>query len=154
MPRARNRRTPVTWGATALLIGAVALGGCGESKQEKAKAEVCAARKSIQEQVTKLQGLTLSSSSIDEAKSGLEKIGDEVRKIKGAQGDLAPERKAQVEAATTKFGEEFKNIATQFASSALSGGTTAALQAAEPKVKSALETLAGSFSAALGPISC
>lgn len=154
MPRGRYRRTRISWGATALVVGAVALAGCGESKEEKAKAEVCAARKSINEQVTKLQGLTLSSSSVDEAKSGLEKIGDEVRKIKDAQGDLAPARKEQVEAATVKFSEELKNVATQFATSALSGGTTAALEAAKPKVKSALEALAGNYQQALGPISC
>ena len=154
MPRAHRRRTRITWGATALAVGALALAGCGESKEEKAKAEVCAARKSINEQVTKLQGLTLSSSSIEEAKSGLEKIGDEVRKIKDAQGDLAPARKQQVEAATAKFGEELKTVGTQFATTALSGGTSAALEAAKPKVKSALEALAGNFQEALGPVSC
>src|SRR5262249_30473692 len=119
-----------------------------------AKAEVCAARKSINEEVTKLKGLTLSSSSINEAKTGLEKIGDEVRKIKNAQSDLAPARKQQVEAATAKFGEELTSVGTQFATSARRGAPTAAGAGAEPKVKRALEPPAGNFQEALGPISC
>jgi hypothetical protein len=67
--------------AAALLLGALALAACGESAQDKAHAQVCDARKAISEQVTKLQGLTLSSSTVDEAKSGLESIGTELKKM-------------------------------------------------------------------------
>ena len=140
--------------AGALLLSAVALAACGESSQDKARAEVCAARNAISEQVKKLQGMTLSSSTVDEAKRGLESIGDELRKIRDAQPDLTPARKQEVEAATSKFGEQLKAVGLQVASGLAAGTAEAALASAKPKLESALERLASDYRHALGPINC
>ena len=94
------RRTLSVLGA---LFVSVSLVACGESSQEKANKDVCSARTELSKQITKLQGLTPSSSAVDEAKSGPKVIGDELRKIKDAQHDLAPARKEQVEPATKTF---------------------------------------------------
>jgi len=156
MRRTRAGRTSRNAAAAgvALLLSAIALAGCGESSQEKARSEVCSARSAISAEVNKLQSLTLSSSTVDEVKSGLEKIGDELTKIKDAQSDLAPERKEQVEKATSEFGDEVATLAVQVAADLAGGTGEAALDAAKPKLKSAVETLASDYRKSLGPISC
>ena len=145
------RRPPAI---AALLIGALTLAACGESSQDKAKAEVCGARNEISKQVTKLEGLTLSASSLTEAKTGLEAIGKELTKIKNAQSKLSPERKQQVQAASESFGKELSTLAGSLASGLGSGNIESALKNAGPQVKSALEKLAASYKQALAPISC
>jgi Tfp pilus assembly protein PilP len=156
MLKARVAHTPRDAAAAAavLLLSALGLVACGESAQEKAHAQVCDARKAISQQVTKLQGLTLSSSSVDEAKSGVESIGTELKKIRDAQPDLAPDRKQEVETATSRFGEELKAVGVQVASSLTSGTSESAIAAAKPKLKAAAEALASDYRQALGPISC
>ena len=140
--------------AGAVLLSAVILVACGESSQDKAKADVCAARSEISEQITKLQGLTLSSNAVNEIKSSFEKIDEELTKIKDAQGDLEPARKERVEAATKKFEGQLKTIASEVTSGLSPSNLPAALTAAAPKVKSALKTLANDYRQALAPISC
>ena len=145
------RRSPAI---AALLTGVVALAACGESSQEKAKAEVCGARTEISKQITKLESLTLSSSSLTEAKAGFEEIGKELTKIKDAQSKLDPARKQQVQTATQSFGTELGSIAGGLTSSLGSGNLEAALKNAGPQVKSALEKLSASYKSALAPINC
>lgn len=138
----------------AALLSVSLLAGCGESAQEKAKAEVCSARAEISKEVTKLQGLTLSSSTLNEAKASFEAIGKQLTKIKDAQPNLEPARKEQVKSATETFKSELASIASGVASGLPSGNLESALKAAEPKIKSALSTLAADYHQALGPISC
>jgi len=138
----------------ALLLGALTLAACGESSQDKALADVCAARKAISEEVTKLQGTTVSSSTVDQAKRGLESIGDELRKIREAQPDLAPARREAVQAATSRFGDELKAVGVQVASGLSSGTGEAAFETAKPKLESALHALASDYRQALGPVNC
>ena len=138
----------------AVLVSAATFVACGESAQEKAKAQVCSSRSTINKEVQKLQGLTPSSSATDEAKKSLETISDELKKIRDAQSDLAPARKEQVEAATSRFGADLKAIGVEVAASLPSGTSEAALAAAKPKLKASSEKLAADYRQALGPISC
>jgi len=137
-----------------LLVGALTLAACGESSQDKAKAEVCAARTEISKQITKLEGLTLSANSLTEAKTTFEVIGKELTKIKNAQPKLSPERKQQVQSATETFGKEVSTLAGELASSLGSGNLEAVLKNAGPQVKAALEKLSASYKQSLAPISC
>jgi Tfp pilus assembly protein PilP len=138
----------------AVLISVCALAACGESAQDKAKADVCAARTEISKQITKLQGLTLSSSAVNEAKSSVELIGKELKKMKDAQPNLDSARKQQVGAATKTFEDEFKKIASEVTSTVSSGSLSSSLAAAGPKLKSAVTALASSYRQALAPINC
>ena len=137
-----------------VLLLSVALVACGESSQDKAKAEVCDARAEISKQINKLQGLTPSSNAITEAKSGFEVIGRELKKIKDAQPDLASARKEQVEPAMKTFESELGTIASSVLAGISSGGVESALKAQAPKLKSALSALANSYKQALAPINC
>ena len=140
--------------AATLAMSAAGLVACGESSQEKAKAEVCSARRSISEQVTKLQGLTISTSTLTEAKAGFEAIGKELTKIKNAQPNLEPARKEQVEAATKTFQTQISSLAAGIASSLGSGSLSSALTNAEPQLKAALTQLGTDYKSALEPINC
>jgi hypothetical protein len=147
-----NRSRAVTLAALALSVAVLA--ACGESEAEKAKAEVCAARKVISNEIKKLQGLTISTSAIDEAKTGFETIGKELKKIKNAQPKLEGSRKEEVQAATKSFESSLSSIASSVTSNLSSGSIESALVSAGPKLKTAVNTLASDYAQALGPISC
>jgi biopolymer transport protein ExbB/TolQ len=154
--RVSGRRPAIggVWTVGALLLSAATFAACGESAQDKAKAQVCSSRTTISKEVQKLQGLTLSSSAADEAKKSLGTISDELKKMRDSQSDLAPARKEQVEAATTRFGAELTAIGREVAVSLPSGNVEPAAAAAKPKLKASSERLAADYRQALGPISC
>jgi len=133
--------------AAALAVGALAIAGCGESAQDKAKAQVCNARADISKQVNMLGGLTLSTSSVNAAKAGFEAIGKDLTQIKKAQSKLDPARRAQVESASRTFESQVRSIASGLASnlSPSNAGT---------QFKSALSQLATAYKQALAPINC
>ena len=133
--------------AIALLLSVVAFAACGESAQEKAKAQGCDARADISKQISTLSGLTLSTSSVTQTKTSFEAIATDLTKIKGAQANLDPARKAQIEAATHTFETQLTTIANNLSSSL-------SLTNAATEVKSAVTQLSSSFKQTLAPISC
>jgi len=138
----------------ALTLSVLALTACGESSQEKAAKNVCSARSEISAQITKLEGLTFSSSTVKEAETSFEAIGNSLKKIKNEQPALAPQRKEQVQAATQTFQTELSSIASGLVSKLSSGNLEAELKNAEPQLKAALSQLAADYKQALAPISC
>jgi hypothetical protein len=130
-----------------LLAGSLAITGCGESAQEKAKAEVCSARADISKQINMLTSLTASTISPSAVKTGVEAVADDLTKIKNAQGNLEPARKEQVQAATHTFETQLSSILTGITSNL-------SLSNAEAQFKSALSQLATSYKNTLGPINC
>jgi hypothetical protein len=138
----------------ALTLSVLALAGCGESSQEKAAKNVCSARNEISAQITKLEGLTFSSSTVKEAEASFEAIGNSLKKIKNEQPALTPQRKEQVQAATQTFQTELSSIASGLVSKLSSGNLEAELKNAEPQLKAALSQLGADYKQALAPISC
>jgi hypothetical protein len=131
----------------ATLLSAAALAACGESAEDKAKAQVCDARADISKQISTLTTLPISTSVLTEAKAGIETIGKDLKKIKDAQPDLQPGRKEQVEKATEAFGKQLN--------STLSGVTSGlSLSNAGTQVKTALTQLGDSYTQTLAPINC
>ena len=133
--------------AIAVLFSVLALAGCGESAQEKAQAQVCDARADISKQISTLSSLTLSTSSVTQAKTSLEAIASDLKKIKVAQANLDPARKEQVEAATNTFETQLSSIVSSFSSSL-------SLTNLETQVKAAVTQLTNSYKQTLAPISC
>jgi Tfp pilus assembly protein PilP len=131
----------------ALLLSAFALTACGESSQEKAKAEVCGARSDISKQVSTLAALTPSIASVTDVKSGVEAIANDLKKIKGAEGKLQPEREQQVRTATHAFETELTSIVTGITSNI-------SLSNAETELKSAFAKLTTSYRQTLSPVNC
>jgi hypothetical protein len=133
--------------ATAAVLGTLTLYACGESAQEKAKAQVCSARSDISKQVTALSQLTLSTEVVSEVKAHVEAIGADLRKIKDAQPNLEPARQAQVQAATAEFEKQFSTITSDLASEL-------SLTNAKSKLEGAVRQLAAGYKRALEPINC
>jgi hypothetical protein len=131
----------------ASLLSVFVLASCGESSQEKAKAQVCQARSDISKEVKKLSELTLSTSILTEAKSGVEAIGKDLTTIKNAQPDLEPARKEQVQAATRTFESQINSILSELVSKP-------SLSKLETQLKSSLTQLAAGYEKALAPLNC
>lgn len=135
-------------GVPVLLVTlAIPLTGCGESKQEQAKKSVCGARSDIKNRVATLQTLTPSIATLPQVKTEVTAIVNDLKQIKGAQGDLEPARKQQVQQATQTFEQQLKSVLSNLTSSFSLSGAGAQLE-------SALKQLASSYTRALQPIEC
>jgi hypothetical protein len=138
-----------------VLAGALGLVACGESSEEKATAKVCASTKEISAQLAKLQTLTLSSTALDEAKSGFETIGKSVNEIKDAAPNLETARKEEVTAANDAFKATFAALAAQIGSAALSSGSVEEeLKKSEGALKAAVTTLATDYKKVFAELKC
>jgi len=136
-------------GVSVLLTAlAIPLSGCGgESAQAKAEKTVCSARSDIKTRVATLKTLTPSIATVPQIKEEVSAIVDDVKKIQGAQGDLAPARKEQVTHATDTFERDVESVVSNLASSlSLSGAST--------QLETALRRLGSSYAQALEPITC
>ena len=130
-----------------LVATAFAVTACGESKEDKAKTQVCDARADIQKQVDELRGLTPTTATVDGVTSNLKAIRSDLGKIKDAQGNLNDARKEQVTAANKAFTSQLSSIA---------GSVGKSLSAADAKTQltAALGQLTDSYKQTLGRIDC
>lgn len=139
----------------ALLLSALGLTACGESSEEKARAQVCSASSEISRQLTKLEGLPIDSSFPTEARTSLEAIDMSLAEVKKAAPNLEAARKAEVEVATKAFETEVATITVSVASTAIkSGNTEAALRAAGPQIKTAEAHLTADYKKAFEALKC
>lgn len=125
----------------------IALTGCGESKQEQATKSVCSARSDIKSRIATLQTLTPSIATLPQVKTEVTAIVNDLKQIQGAQGDLEPARKQQVQQATQTFEQQLKSVLSNLTTSFSVSGAGAQLE-------SALKQLAASYTQALQPIEC
>ena len=144
-----SRHSIRTWiiGLLACLLAALPV-ACGESEQEKAQNSVCDARADIQKRVDDLGALTITSASIDEVKSNLKAIRDDLEKIAAEREDLAPEQRDAVDQAAKRFRSELETAAKDVVSGTASG------EEAGARIGAALDQLAKSFREAYGPVDC
>ena len=138
---------PLTLTLIVVSCGAFALSACGESKEDKAKKQVCSARSDITKQIDSLKTLTISTSTPDDVKSALNTIKDDVSKMKDAQPDLAPDRKQQVQTATKTFESQLQQIVP----STVNG---LSVTNAKTQIQSAVTSLEAAYKQALEPINC
>jgi hypothetical protein len=135
----------------ALLISAVGIGlalaGCGESDEEKAKADVCDARAEIEKNVGELQDLTLGTATVDQVESNVNAIRDELAKMTDAQDQLDDTRKQQVQEATEAFKSQLDAIADDL-------GKSQSLENAAVQLKGDIANLATAYEESLAPIDC
>ena len=132
--------------AIALGLG-VALTACGESDEDKAKAEVCDARDDIRTQVRELQNLTLGTATTDKVRTSLEAIGMDLDKIADAQGQLSDSDRERVKKANQEFRSEVSSLGDDI-------GESVSLEDAAEQLKSDFSELATTYEQALAPIDC
>jgi uncharacterized protein YjbJ (UPF0337 family) len=129
------------------LVTALALGACGESKEDKAKSAVCDARSDISKQVDKLKGLTVSTVTIDGVQESLKAIRSDLSKIKDAQGDLSSDRRQQVEDANKAFTSQVQSIVG-------SVGKSTSLSDAKAQLTGAVQDLAAAYQQSFARVDC
>jgi|tagenome__1003787_1003787.scaffolds.fasta_scaffold19884058_1 hypothetical protein len=151
---------------TICACAAVALIGCGSSSddgssatatpsskpasssaQDQAANQVCSARDDIQAQVKTLGSLSAGSATKADVTSALAAIQADLQKIKGAQPDLAPDRKQQVQDAAAAFGTQLKDTLKQTVSGLTKTG-------AQTQAKNAAASLESAVKQSLAPIEC
>jgi hypothetical protein len=138
-----------------ILATPLALAACGESSQEKARKQVCAASSEISKQIAKLEALPINTSFPGEAVTSLEAIAKSLKEVKSAAPDLEPARKEEVEAGTKAFLTQIGTITASLAVTAIkSGNSEAALKAAEPKIKAAESQLTADYKQAFAALKC
>ena len=138
----------------ALCASALGLVACGESTQEKATKQVCAATSEVSAQLEKLKGLSISSSFISEATMSVEAINKSATKIKEAAPNLPTAQKEEVSAANKTLELELATVTAQAVSAAKSSNIEAALKSAEPQIKASLDRLAASYKKAFEALKC
>jgi hypothetical protein len=127
----------------AVVVLAVA---AGDSKEDKALAQVCGARADISQQVSTLRGLSPATAK-DQITQSLQTIADDLGTIANARKDLAAEHRGQVQAANDEFVKSVKDTL---------GSVTdlAALQAGAGDVKQAAQQLGATYQSTYGKIDC
>ena len=134
-----------------LLLSALGLGlafaACGQSDEEKAKADVCDARDDIQANVKELQSLTLGTATTDKVRSSLNAIKDDLAKIADAQGQLSEGEKQQVQKANEAFKSKVKAVGEDL-------GKSVSIEDAATQLKSGFDELATTYQQSFGPIDC
>jgi hypothetical protein len=132
----------------ALVLAALlALGGCGESQEDKAKNAVCDARDDLGEQVRALGQLSITTATTDEIETRLNAISSDLSKIRDAQGDLADDRQQQVRDATNTFTAQVRKIAASVPQSL-------SLSGARSQLAAAFDQLAAAYRNAFRQVDC
>jgi hypothetical protein len=131
---------------SALGLG-LAFGACGESDEEKAKADVCDARDDIQANVKELQSLTLGTATTDKVRSSLNAIKDDLAKIADAQGQLSEDQMQQVQKANEAFKSKVKALGEEL-------GQSVSIEDAAKQLKSDFAELATTYQQSFAPIDC
>jgi hypothetical protein len=135
-------------GALLLLLAAAALGACGgESKETKAKNQVCDARADLSKQVNTLKGLTPSVANVGQVKTSLKAIRDDLGKITSAQGDLKGTRKSQVSAANQEFKSKVQDVAANLGAGVSAGE-------AKTHLSAAFDDLAATYKRTFAKVDC
>ncbi len=135
---------PIALVVVAVIVVVAVTGG--DSKSDKALAQVCGARADISQQLKTLQSLTPGTAG-SQAKESLQAIADDLKTIAGARADLSEARRGEVQSANQTFVASVKDAA---------GSVTdlASLQSASGNVKAAAQKLAQTYATTYGKIDC
>jgi uncharacterized protein YPO0396 len=121
--------------------------GSGQSAADKAKSQACGAVSDIKTQVATLKGLPLSTSSVDTAKTALQKIDANLKTIADAAPTVKGDLKSQLQAADATFKAQVQQT-TQSVTSAQS------LTSAAAAISTAGKTLGASYQQAFASVKC
>ena len=103
-------RSAVAAVAVAAALAAAAGCGGGGSSADSAKKNACNAKSDIDAQVTKLKGLPASLSSLQPAKTALQKIQTDLTTIHDSVPDITGDLKDQLKAANSAFTAQVNQV--------------------------------------------
>ena len=130
-----------------LILMALAAAGCGESKDDKAMAQVCSARADISKQVDHLKSMTITTATTSQVTDALTAIQNDLKKIGDARKNLADENRQQIDQANQQFTSSVRKAIADV-------GTQKSLQDAATQLQAAFQDLADSYRNTFGQISC
>lgn len=149
-PVAKSNKTVfVVLGVVLLLvvIGVVAYLATRTSEEEKALQAVCTSRADIQKRVDSLASTSPATFTLDQFKSDISGIQNDLKTIKANEDKLNPDRKQEIQQAN----EAFKNAVT----STVSGiGTSISVSNAKETLTNAGKQLVESYKVTLSPVDC
>lgn len=131
----------------ALLSAALIAGGCGESEEDEARDQACAARADIGKQVEQLGQLTPSTFTVEAVRTSVEAIQADLQDIADAGNELGDELKQQFTTANDEFKAELQQIGSTLLRS------TSVAQA-KTQLEAAVTQLGESYRATLGSVDC
>ena len=130
-----------------LILTALAAAGCGESKDDKAMAQVCSAREDMTKQVDDLKSMTITTATANQVTDALQAIQNDLKKIGNARKDLSDENRQQIDQANQQFSSSVRKTFADV-------GTQTSLQNAATQLQAAFQDLADSYRNTFGQISC
>ncbi len=133
--------------AIALVLLAAVAGCGGESKSDKAMADVCSARDDITKQVDTLASMTITTATTSQAGAALHGDQDDLGKIADARKDLADDRRKEIDKANEAFASSVRKTLADV-------GTSTSLQGASTQLKDAFQQLKTSYQSSFGAIDC
>ena len=133
--------------AVLAAAAALALGACGSSEEDQARDDVCDARADIERQVNELKELTPSTATVDQVRENVEAIGNDLRKIGEAQGQLSDERRSEIQAANQALTAELREIGSTILRST-------SVEEARAQLEAAVTQLGASYSNTLAKFDC
>lgn len=128
-----------------VILAFVLLGG--ESKEDKALANVCAARADIQQRVDGLVTTDYADFTLSKFKEDIAAIQSDIKTIQANEADLGIDRKQQIQDATRQFSTTIKATAGSLL-------TTKSLNDAQDTLQAAASDLATGYRAAFTPVDC
>ncbi len=134
--------------ATALLMLVTMIAtGCGESEEDQAQQDVCAARDDLHHQVEDLTALTPSTASVQVVQEKLTAIRDDLKKIGDARANLSDDRRQEVDNANKEFVSQLDTIVKDL-------GTSLSVSEAGTKLKEAAQQLGTAYEQTFAKIDC
>jgi hypothetical protein len=130
-----------------VLLVALTLAACAQSKSDKAMADVCTARNDITKQVDKLKSLTPTTATTTLVTDGMQAIRNDLSTIGKATKDLSKERAADVQSANDEFTSSVRKTLANV-------GTTVSIEAAAADLKAAFGKLGESYRSTFGQLDC
>jgi cytochrome c556 len=134
--------------AALAVVAMLVTASCGgESSASDAKAKACDARNDIHAQITKLEGVTTGDTTLDEAKTALQRISDDLDQIATEAPKATGSVNDELTAANEQFTEDLQQVKQGVASAGSVSGTVDAVSAAGQK-------LAASYKSAFADVGC
>ncbi len=129
----RRSSNPLRLAVASFAVAAAlaAAAGCGGgSSADSAKKDACNAKTDIDAQVTKLQGLPASLSSLDTAKTALERIQSDLSTIQESIPEVSGDLQDQLKAANSAFKSQVAQVTQDITSAQAATDAAGTLSAA------------------------
>ncbi len=129
-----------------ITAAAIAIAGCGQTAQEKAKGQVCSAGTNVAQQVTQLDALPASQLDPRQALQKLMVIGVRLKQIRDALGNLDATKAQELRTAEEAFRQQFGQVVY-----GLVGGMTFGTEKLQADLEPGLARLAASWRQTVAP---